>query len=81
MKKIISLGLKFFGYKAIKDPTYKKLKESNINRRNKKRIIHFLHIGKNAGNQIKHIANDFNKHSKEVFIVSHPHHVKKAMTE
>mgnify|MGYP001170929632 FL=1 len=76
LKKIVGLVLKFFGYKAIKDPTHKKLKEFNINRRHKKNIIHFLHIGKNAGNQIKHIANDFNKHSKEVFIVSHPHHVK-----
>jgi hypothetical protein len=37
------------------------------------RKIHFLHIGKNAGNQIKHLSGQLNSAQNEVKIVSYGH--------
>lgn len=42
----------------------------------RKKQIHFLHIGKNAGTQIKHIAKQINREAGPVRIVSHGHNVR-----
>lgn len=39
----------------------------------KRASVHFLHIGKNAGNQMLHIAKQVNKGSRDFRIVMHPH--------
>jgi hypothetical protein len=38
--------------------------------------LHFLHIGKNAGNQVLYVANQINKSSKSFRIVTHTHGVR-----
>src|SRR5215469_6421945 len=38
--------------------------------------IHFLHIGKNAGTQIKFVAQQINQNDENCRIVTHPHEVK-----
>lgn len=40
-----------------------------------RRKINFLHIGKNAGNQIKIIGKQINLLSNEYYFVNHPHHI------
>ena len=39
------------------------------------RVIHFLHIGKNAGTQIKHIASQINSNSENCIIQTHGHKI------
>jgi hypothetical protein len=41
-----------------------------------KRTIHFLHIGKNAGTQIKFVAQQINQNDENCRIEAHPHEVK-----
>jgi hypothetical protein len=38
-------------------------------------LVHFLHVGKCAGTQIKNLAGQINSHQDKVKIVSHPHGV------
>lgn len=38
--------------------------------------IHFLHIGKNAGTQVKHLARIINDRCDRVFLKVHPHNVR-----
>jgi hypothetical protein len=61
--------------RTIKDRLWR-LKQSmaaTIDRREK---LHFLHIGKNAGTQIKVLARHVNETSKTIRIVSHHHNVR-----
>lgn len=39
-------------------------------------IIHFLHIGKAAGTQVRHLAQALNAQQDDLHIIKHAHHVK-----
>jgi hypothetical protein len=52
------------------------LKQSMAAAVDRRERLHFLHIGKNAGTQIKFLARHVNKTSKTIRIVSHPHNVR-----
>lgn len=52
------------------------LRSRIINATDSREIIHFLHIGKNAGTQFSNISAQINKSNKKYRIVHHPHHIK-----
>ncbi|HUQ37389.1 MAG TPA: hypothetical protein VM144_13525 [Aestuariivirga sp.] len=45
---------------------------------NKMRTIHFIHIGKTAGTQIKQLASQINGGKEECTIIAHPHRISLA---
>lgn len=59
-------------YGKIKRPV-RRLKKYVFNRLDPRTPLHFLHIGKNAGTQIKHVAKQHNAVSGTYRIALHPH--------
>lgn len=53
--------------------TLRKIRQVSTAALDRREVIHFLHIGKNAGTQIKHIAKAFNKVSETFRILPHTH--------
>ncbi|MBK1634633.1 sulfotransferase family 2 domain-containing protein [Rhodovulum adriaticum] len=51
------------------------IKLRRVARNKGRRRIHFLHIGKTAGTQMKHVAQQVNAQSKTVTLVKHGHDV------
>ena len=53
----------------------KKLLEKIVDKCDRRKRIHFLHIGKTAGTQLSEIARQINKTSREIRVVKQPHRV------